>query len=147
EAVVVRRTTPCRILSLTRVRSDVYRLRQKVRRKSVALRFQVLGGPCRDNALLVRIDSGQGVSRLLFDCGDGCLWDLPFGEVQAIDHLFFSHLHMDHIGGFDTFFRSPFGRTGKVNHVWGPPRTAEVLHHRFRGCLWNMRQGWEARWL
>jgi hypothetical protein len=26
----------------------------------------VLGGPSRDNALLVRIDSGQAVSRLLF---------------------------------------------------------------------------------
>jgi ribonuclease Z len=107
----------------------------------------VLGGPHRDNALLVRIDSGQAVSRLLFDCGDGCLWDLPFVEVQEIDHLFFSHLHIDHIAGFDTFFRCPFGRTAKPNHVWGPPRTAEVLHHRFQGFLWNWRPGWEAHWL
>jgi ribonuclease Z len=113
----------------------------------MTLAFQVLGSPDRDNALLVRIDSGQGVSRLLFDCGDGCLRDLPFTEVQEIDHLFFSHTHIDHIAGFDAFFRSPFGRTGRTTHVWGPPRTAEVLHHRFQGFLWNWRAGWEARWL
>jgi ribonuclease Z len=51
------------------------------------LSFQVLGDPTRDNVLLVTIDSGQAVSRLLFDCGEGCLSRLPFGEVQAIDHL------------------------------------------------------------
>jgi ribonuclease Z len=113
----------------------------------VALTFQVLGGPHRDNALLVRLDSGQAVSRLLFDCGDGCLWDVPLVEAQAIDHLFLSHLHIDHIAGFDAFFRCPFGRTGRTTHVWGPPRTAEVLHHRFQGFLWNWRPGWEARWL
>jgi len=40
-------------------------------------------------------DSGQAVSKLLFDCGDGCLWQLAFGEVQTIDNLFFS-LHWGH---------------------------------------------------
>ena len=112
----------------------------------MSLSFQVLGGAGRDNALLVRVDSGQAVSRLLFDCGDGCLWDLPFGEVQMIDHLLFSHLHMDHVGGFDTFFRCTFNRTAKPNHVWGPPGTAAVLHHRFRGFLWNLHAGQEASW-
>jgi ribonuclease BN (tRNA processing enzyme) len=31
---------------------------------------------------------------LMFDCGEACLWQLPFSEVQSIDHLLFSHLHM-----------------------------------------------------
>jgi ribonuclease Z len=113
----------------------------------MALTFQVLGGPHRDNALLVRADSGQALTRLLFDCGDGCLWDVPFAEVQAIDHLFFSHLHIDHVAGFDSFFRCPFGRTGRTTDVWGPPRTAEVLNHRFQSFLWNWRPGWDGRWL
>src|SRR5262245_16549281 len=111
----------------------------------MSLSFQVLGEAGRDNALLVTIDSGQAVSRLLFDCGDGCLWQLPFGEVQLIDHLFFSHLHMDHVGGFDTFFRCTFNRTGP-NHAWGPPGTGDILHHRFRGFLWNLVAGRQASW-
>jgi ribonuclease Z len=44
----------------------------------MTLSFQVLGDAGRDNALLVKVDSGQAVSRLLFDCGDGCLSRLPF---------------------------------------------------------------------
>jgi ribonuclease Z len=96
--------------------------------------------------LLVSVDSGQAVSKLLFDCGDGCLWQLPFGDVQTIDHLLFSHLHMDHIGGFDTFFRGTFNRTAKENHVWGPPQTAAVLQHRFRGFIWNLVGEQQATW-
>lgn len=62
------------------------------------LSFQVLSGAGRNNTLLVRVASGQPVSRLLIDCGDGCLWDLPFGEVQ-------------------TFFRCTYNRTAQPNHV------------------------------
>src|SRR5262245_59722772 len=114
-----------------------------VRRRSATggnmpLSFQVLGDTGRDNALLVNVDSGQAVTRLLFDCGDGCLWQLPFGRIQEIDHLFFSHLHMDHVGGFDTFFRCTYNRASKENHIWGPPITAEILQHRFRGFRWNL---------
>lgn len=112
----------------------------------MSLSIQVLDDAGRDNALLVAVDSGQALSRLLFDCGDGCLWQLPFGEVQQIDHLFFSHLHMDHIGGLDTFFRCTFNRTAKENHVWGPPHTDEVLHHRFQGFMWNLVGEQQASW-
>jgi len=112
----------------------------------MSLAFQVLGQPGRDNALLVTVDSGQAVSRLLFDCGDGCLWQLPFGDIQLIDHLFFSHLHMDHVGGFDTFFRCTFNRTAKPNRVWGPAQTGAILHHRFQGFLWNLHGGQPATW-
>jgi ribonuclease Z len=112
----------------------------------MSLSFQVLGRAGRDNALLVEVDSGQALSRLLFDCGDGCLWDLPFGAIQGIDHLLFSHLHMDHVGGFDTFFRCTYNRTAKPNHVWGPPDTGAILQHRFRGFLWNLHEGQEVSW-
>lgn len=52
----------------------------------MSITFRVLGQAGRDNALLVQIDSGQSVERLLFDCGEGCLSELPFGEVLAIDY-------------------------------------------------------------
>lgn len=112
----------------------------------MSLSSQVLGTAGRDNALLVTVDSGQAIEKLLFDCGDGCLGQLPFGEVQTINHLFFSHLHMDHVSGFDTFFRCTFNRTLPENHIWGPPHTAEILHHRFQGFIWNLVGDQQATW-
>ena len=105
---------------------------------------QVLGQPGRDNALFVKVDTGQQITRLLFDCGDGCPHALPFADVLAVDHLFFSHLHMDHVGGFDAFFRANHNRESKPNVVWGPAGSAEILQHRFRGFLWNLVGGASA---
>jgi ribonuclease Z len=112
----------------------------------MSIAFQVLGNAGGDNALFVQIDSGHAVERLLFDCGEGCLSSLPFGELQAIDHLFFSHLHMDHVAGFDTFFRANFDRDTKSNQIWGPPETAAILQHRFQGYLWNLHAQMSASW-
>ena len=39
----------------------------------MAIKFEVLGNPGRDNAVYAQVDSGQAVTRLLFDCGYGCL--------------------------------------------------------------------------
>ncbi|HEX8912899.1 MAG TPA: MBL fold metallo-hydrolase [Humisphaera sp.] len=113
----------------------------------MALRFRVLGRPDRDNALFVEVDTGQSVRRLLFDCGDGCVLELPFADVQAVDHLFFSHLHMDHVGGFDAFFRCTFDRGPAPNVVWGPARSAEILQCRFRGFMWNLHHGQRGTWV
>ena len=113
----------------------------------MSIHVRILGAAGRDNALLVQVDSGQAVERLLFDCGDGCLTELSFAEVQAIDHLFFSHQHMDHIGGFDSFFRCTFNRETKPNRVWGPPGTARILQHRFQGFLWNLHEQMAGTWL
>jgi ribonuclease Z len=113
----------------------------------MSITFRILGTAGRDNALLVQTDSGQAVERLLFDCGDGCLTELSFADIQAVDHLFFSHLHMDHVGGFDAFFRCTFNRETKPNRIWGPPETARILQHRFRGFLWNLHEEMSATWL
>jgi ribonuclease Z len=110
----------------------------------MTLDYQVLGAPGRDNALFVRVSTGQAIHRLLFDCGEGCLSSLEYAEVRDVDHLFFSHLHMDHIGGFDTFFRATYNQAPKC--VWGPPRTGEILHHRLRGFMWNLYEGEPGMW-
>ncbi len=112
----------------------------------MSIAFEILGSPGRDNALLVRVDSGQSLTRLLFDCGDGCLSSVPYAEILATDHLFLSHLHMDHVGGFDYFFRCLFNRESKPNHIWGPVGTAEIIHHRFRGFLWNLHSEMSGTW-
>jgi ribonuclease Z len=112
----------------------------------MAIRFRVLGAAGRDNALHVEIDSGHAVRRLLFDCGEGCLSALTAAEVQLIDHVFFSHFHMDHVAGFDGFFRMNFAREGEQNRIWGPPGTGKILHHRFRSYLWNLHENLGAIW-
>ncbi|HEY7125409.1 MAG TPA: MBL fold metallo-hydrolase [Ktedonobacterales bacterium] len=110
------------------------------------LHFTVLGGPGRDNAVFVRVESGQKVSRLLFDCGEACLAQLPIAEVQAIDHILFSHFHMDHISGFDSLFRVTYNRTVKPNLVWGPPGAGQIMQHRFQGFLWNLHHEAAGFW-
>jgi len=112
----------------------------------LSIQYHVLGTAARDNALLALVCTGQAVHRLLFDCGDGVLAALPFAEIQRIDHLFFSHLHMDHIGGFDAFFRCTYNRTGRPNIIWGPPQTGRILHHRFQGFLWNLHGDTDVTW-
>ncbi|MCK4304217.1 MAG: MBL fold metallo-hydrolase [Candidatus Eisenbacteria sp.] len=113
----------------------------------MSISSQILGSPGRDNALLVRIDSGQAVERLLFDCGEGCLAELPVAEVLKVDHLCFSHLHMDHVSGFDSFFRCNYDRDSMENRIWGPPETARIMHGRFQGFLWNLHKTMSGSWL
>lgn len=112
----------------------------------MSIEFHILGDAGSDNAFFVRVQTGQALHRLLFDCGEGCLAALPIAEVQAVDHLCFSHLHMDHIGGFDSFFRVTYNRDSKPVRVWGPPATARIVHHRFQGFLWNLYEGQPGIW-
>jgi ribonuclease Z len=49
----------------------------------MSITFRILGRAGKDNALLVQIDSGQAVERLLFDCGEGCLSELSLADIQA----------------------------------------------------------------
>ena len=110
------------------------------------LRARVLGKPGWDNAIFVTADSGQGLVRLLFDCGGATLDGVPFSKLMQVDHLFFSHLHMDHVAGFDAFFRVNFERTSRENHIWGPPGTARIMAHRFGGYWWNHAPDIHATW-
>ena len=105
------------------------------------IQYQALGQPGRDNALFVQIDTGQAVHRLLFDCGEACLRDLSVAQIQAIDALFFSHFHIDHVAGFDAFLRSNYNRPDRPVWIWGPAGAAEVIQHRLRGVTWNLVAG------
>ena len=107
----------------------------------MGLQHQVLGEPGRDNALLVRVSAGRAGRRFLFDCGAGCLDTLSAAEIRAIDALFFSHLHIDHVAGFDTFLRFNFARLRAPVFVHGPAGTTRIIHHRLRGVAWNLITG------
>ena len=101
---------------------------------------RVLGIPGQDNAVYMRIDSGQAIYNLLFDCGEGCIYPLGRSVLQEIDHLFLSHGHMDHICGFDGLFRHLYSRYRPL-HIWGPRGTIDIMHCRFRGFTWNLVSG------
>ncbi len=114
----------------------------------MSLTFQVLGQPGRDNALFVKVDTGQSQTRFLFDCGDGCPHQVGPTELCEVEHLCFSHLHMDHVAGFDLFFRLNFDRVAKENRIWVPHGSGEVMHHRLRGFMWNLvDEKQEGEWL
>jgi ribonuclease Z len=107
----------------------------------VSIEHQVLGEPGRDNALLVRVWTGQANHRLLFDCGEGCLSTLSASEIRSIDALCFSHLHIDHVAGFDAFLRLNFARPDVPVLIFGPEGTTRAIHHRLRGVTWNLVAG------
>lgn len=104
----------------------------------MSIRHQVLGSPGRDNAVYVEIDSGQSVSRLLFDCGYGCTDQLTTAQLQSLDGLFISHFHMDHVCGFDQVFRFNFGREPDPFLILGPQDTTRAISHRLQGFTWNL---------
>jgi len=113
----------------------------------MTINYQILGEPGRDNALLVTVDSGQSQHRLLFDCGEGCLSKISSSQIQAIEAVFFSHFHIDHIAGFDTFLRMNWSRPDMPVRIFGPPGAIEILHHRLCGYTWNLVAGVPGQWI
>jgi len=102
-----------------------------------SLTFKILGDPGRDNAAFVTLDTGKGITRFLFDCGAGCLGALDKTDIQNIDYVFFSHLHMDHISGFDELLRHTYARAEKPVIIFGPEKTAQIIQKRLQGVLWD----------
>lgn len=113
----------------------------------MAIEWRVLGRPGRDNALHVTVDSGQSRSSLLFDCGEGVLDEIRAADVQSIEHLGFSHFHMDHVAGFDGFFRQNYNRPDVPVQVWGPSGTIGIMEHRLRGFVWNLHADQPGEWV
>jgi ribonuclease Z len=97
----------------------------------------LLGKTFHDQALYVRVDTGQENVHLLFDCGENVLHDLKNTVIQQLDHIFFSHFHIDHIAGFDTLLRNNYNREKPI-HLWGPQDAHQVLSHRLQGFTWNL---------
>jgi ribonuclease Z len=97
----------------------------------------VLGGPADDNALWVTLDTGEKTTRLLFDCGAGCLDQIRVRDIQQIDAIFFSHFHFDHVAGFDSLIRHNFARERPLS-IFGPSGSAKIIQNRFCGYLWDL---------
>ena len=105
----------------------------------MSIDFQILGRPGFDNCLFLRIDTGASVEKLLFDCGESCLDKLSVSQLRGIDYIFFSHFHMDHVAGFDYYFRRVYHRPEPVQ-IFVPCGAVDVIHARLRGFTWNLEQ-------
>jgi ribonuclease Z len=103
----------------------------------MSIKYKVLGKPGRDNAAYVWLNAGTKMYRFLLDCGESIFAGLSQGDIKSIDYLLLSHLHIDHIAGFDYYFRRNFDRQ-KTNYLWGPENTSTIIHHRLQGYMWNL---------
>jgi ribonuclease Z len=111
----------------------------------MSITYQVLGKPGRDNALITWINSGNRLYRILFDCGENLLNNVKQSDIKSVDFILFSHLHIDHVAGFDYFFRRNYLREEPIR-IWGPGETAAILHNRFRGYIWNLVDDLPGTW-
>ncbi len=71
---------------------------------------------------------------LLFDLGEG--GRLPTRLAHQVTHVFISHAHADHIGGFPWLLRARIGEEG-VCHLFGPPGLIDHCRGFLAGFLWD----------
>ena len=73
-----------------------------------------------------------GEQKLLFDCGRGATQRIVQRKVPfaAVDALFLTHLHSDHVVGIpDLWLTGWIGGRITPLRVWGPAGTAEMMAH------------------
>ncbi len=113
----------------------------------MSIKYKLLGKPGKDNALMVWINRGTRLYRILFDCGENILNELSYTDITSIDYLLFSHFHLDHAAGFDYFIRRNYDRRDKPVYVFGPKDTIKVIHNRLKGYTWNLVDGVPGKWI
>lgn len=78
-------------------------------------------------------------TRSLFDCGEGCSSFLG-NKVFAVENIFLSHGHLDHVGGLPSFLgirQKARGDHKKPINIFYPKGTREIE---------NVRRYWESLW-
>jgi ribonuclease Z len=74
-------------------------------------------------------------SALLFDLGD--LSPLATRDLLRIEHVFVSHMHMDHFIGFDRLLRMHVGRHKRIVMI-GPAGFADSVGHKLHAYSWDL---------
>ena len=104
--------------------------------RTFPFKLQPAGGPFEDPALLVTPTNQD--SAVLLDCGT--IHGLKTRDLQKVRWLFLSHLHIDHLIGFDHLLRVRLFSELPLT-VYGPEGTVEAIGHRLRGYAWNLTSG------
>ncbi|KAA2236998.1 ribonuclease Z [Salinarimonas soli] len=94
---------------------------------------RLINGPYDDPGLI--LDFRHARRAILFDLGDNHA--LSARELTRVSHVFVSHAHMDHFGGFDRLLRLSLHRDGPLS-LSGPPGFIERVEHRIRSYTWNL---------
>ena len=88
-----------------------------------------------------------GHEKFLLDCGSGVPQNFTSLEIPftAVDKVFVTHHHVDHIGGLDHFWIGgwTYGRRAPLR-VWGPPGTADIVDGLRRIYAWDIETRLDA---
>jgi len=74
-----------------------------------------------------------GDTKLLFDCGRGCLhrlWNLGPEYLRDTHRVFLTHLHSDHTVGMADLYLNGWNMNRKKNlEIYGPHKTGDLMRH------------------
>ena len=100
---------------------------------SAAFRPRLVNGRFGDPALYVALAHER--EALLFDLGD--LAALSARDLLRVRTIGISHMHIDHLIGFDALLRVNVGREAHIRLV-GPEGLADRLGHKLQGYSWDL---------
>lgn len=97
----------------------------------------IILGSGSPEAYVRRASSGYlievGNDRILFDCGGGVFDNLIRSGLMPSDitHIFFSHLHSDHMMDYARLVHAAWDESGKTIRVFGPPPIKAITEGLF----------------
>lgn len=97
------------------------------------LRPSLVNGRFGDPLLFVGLAHER--EAVLFDLGDCSA--LSARDLLRVDHVFVSHMHMDHFIGFDALLRVNVGREKRIMVV-GPDGIIDAIGHKLAGYSWDL---------
>lgn len=98
-----------------------------------SLRPSLVNGRFGDPAVFVELAHERGA--VLFDMGD--LSKLSARDLLRVRAVGVSHMHMDHLIGFDALLRVNVGRAARIKLV-GPAGVAACIGHKLGGYTWDL---------
>jgi len=102
----------------------------QIRRRDITA--ELVNGLFEDPLLLIKTNWSRRC--LLFDLGNTSR--LPLRHAHNVSHIFISHAHFDHIGGFMGLLRVRLGAPAPCT-LYGPPGLARHISGMLSGILWD----------
>lgn len=84
---------------------------------------------------VVYVDIRYSKRGILFDLGD--IAALPDRKILQISDVFISHMHVDHLIGFDRLLAILLGRERRLR-LFGPEGLVDAVGHKLAAYTWNL---------